>query len=182
MIKKKLIFANCWSCSAGPAGPLASPLVMGHDGLDDGERRDRIACEQFIKGLRHEIKETVWEKGPQSFQEAITAAERREVYLNSMGKKSRLNEISEDVVATIQRFNEDRAKSNEEIWKAIQNLTSAVQNSAAQSAQSAAPYPQFQSAQRGRGTCFRCNQPGHIQAKLPSEPEPEPTPVPATAS
>ena len=99
-----------------------------------------------------------------------------------MGKKSRVNEISEDVVATIQRFNEDRAKSNEEIWKAIQNLTSAVQNSAAQSPSSAAPYPEFQSARRGRGTCFRCNQPGHIQAKLPSEPEPEPTPVPAIAS
>eukprot|EP00795_Rhopilema_esculentum_P005376 gene5376-551_t len=71
--------------------------------------------------------------------EAITAAERREVYLNSMGKKSRVNEIFEDVMATIQRFNEDRAKSNEEIWKAIQNLTLAVQNLAAQSAQSAAP-------------------------------------------
>ena len=150
-------------------------VVKGHDGLDDGERRDRIACEQFIKGLRHEIKETVWEKCPQSFQEAITAAERREVYLNSMGKKSRVNEISEDVMATIQRFNEDRAKSNEEIWKAIQNLTSAVQNLAAQSAQSAAPYPEFQSAQRGRGTCFRCNQPGHIKRNCPQNSNQNPT-------
>ena len=34
-------------------------VIKGHDGLDDEERKDRIACEQFIKGLRPDIKETV---------------------------------------------------------------------------------------------------------------------------
>ena len=62
-------------------------VIKGHDGLNSLERRDRIACEFFIKGLRPEIKETVWEKSPSSFQEAITAAERREVFPSSMGRR-----------------------------------------------------------------------------------------------
>ena len=47
-------------------------LVMkGHNGLDDGAWKNRIACESFIRGLRQDIKETVWEN---SFQEAIQSA------------------------------------------------------------------------------------------------------------
>ena len=59
-------FAECIDCL----------VSKGHNGLDDEERKDRIACEHFVKGLRPDIKETVWEKCPRSFQEAITAAER----------------------------------------------------------------------------------------------------------
>ena len=102
-------------------------VTKGHDGLDDGARKDRIACESFIKGLRQEIKETVWEKCPNTFQEAVQAAERREVFLNSVEKRSRVNEVSEDMIGLIQKFNKDGIKSNQEIWKAIQGLTTAVQ-------------------------------------------------------
>ena len=140
-------------------------VVTGHDGLDDEDRKDRIACEQFIKGMRSEIKETVWEKCPRSFQEAITAAERREVYLNSMGRRSWVNDISEDLLMTIQRLNEERSKSNEEIWNAIQNLTSVVQNLAVQRASPAPQQPQRQAMQRIR--CFKCNQPGHVKRNCP---------------
>ena len=107
-------------------------VLKGHDGIDSLKRRDRIACKCFIKCLRPEIKETVWEKCPSSFQEAITAAEQREVFLRLMGRKSRVNAITDDVMATIQRFNEESVKSNEEIWKAIQSLTKAVENLTAQ--------------------------------------------------
>ena len=140
-------------------------VIKGHDGLDDEERRDRIACEQFVKGLRPEIKETVWEKCPHSFQEAITAAERREVYINSMGKRSRVNEISEDLLLTVQRVNEERTKGNEEIWKAIRSLTSAVENLAAQRVNPPTSQPQRQGIQRTR--CFKCNQTGHIKRNCP---------------
>eukprot|EP00795_Rhopilema_esculentum_P009761 gene9761-18282_t len=155
-------------------------VIKGHDGLDSLERKDRIACEFFIKGLRPEIKETVWEKSPRSFQEAITAAERREVFLNSLGRKSRVNTISDDVMATIQKFNEERVKSNEEIWKAIQNLTKAVESLASQAANKAQLASQepvvalqpsrYQGARRppnGHVVYYRCNQPGHIQRNCP---------------
>eukprot|EP00794_Sanderia_malayensis_P005886 gene5886-biopygen4888 len=110
-------------------------VTRGHDGLDSPGRRDRIACECFVKGLRAEIKETVWEKCPATFQEAVTAAERREVFLNTMGRRSRVNTVTDDVMATIQKFNDERARSNEAIWKAIDSLTAAVQNLTAQTAQ-----------------------------------------------
>ena len=155
-------------------------MTKGHDGLDSLERKDRIACEFFIKGLRPEIKETVWEKSPRSFQEAITAAERREVFLHSLGRKSRVSTISDDVMVTIQKFNEERVKSNEEIWKAIQNLTKAVENLASQAANQAQLASQepvvalqpsrYQGARRppnGHVVCYRCNQPGHTQRNCP---------------
>ena len=94
-------------------------MLKGHDGLDSLERRDRLVCECFMKDLRPEIKETVWEKCPTSSQEAITAAEQREVFLSLTGRKSQVNAITDDVMATIQRFNKERVKSNDEIWKAI---------------------------------------------------------------
>eukprot|EP00794_Sanderia_malayensis_P018581 gene18581-biopygen15656 len=89
-------------------------LVMkGHDGLDSAAQKDRIASECFIKGLRQEIKETVWEKCPNSFQEAVQSAERREVFLNSVGKRSAgVNEVSEDLIGLIQKFNSDRERND----------------------------------------------------------------------
>ena len=140
--------------------PCNRLVVTGHDGLDDEDRKDRIVCQQFIKGLRPEIKETVWEKCPHSFQEAITAAERREVYLTSMGRRSWVNDISEDLLMSIQQLNKE-SKSNDEIWKAIQNLTSVVQTLAVQRVSPAPQQPQRQGTQRPR--CFKCNQPGHIK-------------------
>ena len=118
-------------------------MTKGHDGLDDGARKDRIACESFIKGLRQEIKETLWEKCPNTFQEAVQAAERREVFLNSVGNRSRVNEVSEDMIGLIQKFNEDRVKSSQETWKAIQGLTTAVQALAVTKIRSPtnSPYP-----------------------------------------
>lgn len=151
-------------------------VIKGQDGLDSFERRDRIARENFIKGLRPEIKQTAWEKSPRSFQEAITAAERREVFLNSVGRKSRINTITDDAMATIQKFKEELVRSNEEIWKAIQNLTKAVESLASQNANQALRAPQepvvafqpsrYQGAKRlpnEHAVCYRCNQPGHIQ-------------------
>ena len=168
-------------------------VLKGHDGLDNAERRDRIACESFVKGLRPEIKETVWEKCPHTFQEAVTAAERREVFLNASGRKTRVNEISDDVMVAIQKFNQERRQNNEEIWKAIQNLTSAVQDlvSRTASAQPLAPVPtpsltpslspslapsqsQFQPRQQGKFrqpgrqvVCYHCNQTGHMRRDCP---------------
>ena len=149
-------------------------VTKGHDGLDDGARKDRIACESFIKGLRQEIKETVWEKCPNTFQEAVQAAERREVFLNSVGKRSRVNEVSEDMIGLIQKFNEDRIKSNQEIWKAIQGLTTAVQALAATKNQESpkqsmsSPMPmQSPNHKRAPITCFYCHQPGHVRRNCP---------------
>ena len=149
-------------------------VTKGHDGLDDGARKDRIACQSFIKGLRQEIKETVWEKCPNTFQEAVQAAERREVFLNSVGKRSRVNEISEDMIGLIQKFNEDRIKSNQEIWKAIQGLTTAVQALAATKNQESpkqsmsSPLPmQSPNHRRAPITCFYCHQPGHVRRNCP---------------
>ena len=147
-------------------------VIKGHDGLDGLERRDRIACESFIKGLRADIKETVWEKCPASFQEAIQAAERREVFLNSLGRRSRVNEVSEDLVGLIQKFNEERMKSTDEIWKAIQDLTTAVQGLAAQQLQAThtPPLQPTSTKPESRGTaltCFHCRQSGHMKRNCP---------------
>ena len=43
-------------------------VVKGHDGLDGAERPDRIACESFVKGLRADIKEPVWENALHLFK------------------------------------------------------------------------------------------------------------------
>lgn len=43
-------------------------VIKGHDGLDGLDRQDRIACENYIKGLIADIKETVWENAPLHFK------------------------------------------------------------------------------------------------------------------
>ena len=151
-------------------------VVKGHDGLDGAERRDRIACESFVKGLRADIKETMWEKCPASFQEAIQAAERREVFLSSLGRRFRINEVSDNLVGLVQKFNEERVRSNDEIWKAIQDLTKAVQGIAAQQAQPIHAPPVLAaraSLETGRPvpTCFYCRQPGHLKRNCPKKPQ-----------
>eukprot|EP00112_Aurelia_sp_Birch-Aquarium-sp1_P012430 Seg2613.3 transcript_id=Seg2613.3/GoldUCD/mRNA.D3Y31 product="hypothetical protein" protein_id=Seg2613.3/GoldUCD/D3Y31 len=154
-------------------------VTKGHDGLDDGARKDRIACESFIKGLRPDIKETVWEKCPNTFQEALQAAERREVFLNSVGKRSRVNEVSEDMIGLIQKFKEDRIKSNQEIWKAMQGLTAAVQALATAKNQEppkqpmSSPMPmQSTNDRRAPITCFYCHQSGHMRRNCPQRRQP----------
>ena len=103
-------------------------VYKGHGDLDNAERRDKIACDAFIKGLKPQMKEFVWGKCPETLNDALQAAERREVYLQSLKKPASINGISEDVLATIQKFNQDRCESNEHIWKAIEfdNCSSAA--------------------------------------------------------
>ena len=151
-------------------------MVKGHDGLDGAEQRNRIGCENFIKGLRADIKETVWEKCPASFQEAIQAAERREVFLSSLCRRSRINEVSDDLVGLVQKFNDERVRSNDEIWKAIQDLTKVVQGIAAQQAQPihALPVPAVRaSLETGKPSpyMFYCCQPGHLKRNCPKKPQ-----------
>eukprot|EP00794_Sanderia_malayensis_P017855 gene17855-biopygen15282 len=144
-------------------------LVMkGHDGFDSAAQKDRIASECFIKGLRQEIKETVWEKCPNSFQEAVQSAERREVFLNSVGKRSAgVNEVSEDLIGLIQKFNSDRERSNQEIWKAIQSLKTAVQELAtARRNDNTWNHPPG-AERRTPIVCYGCNQTGHIRRNCP---------------
>ena len=150
-------------------------MIKEHDGLYSLERRDRIACECSIKGIRPEVK-----KCPSSFQEAISTAEHKDVFLSSIGIKSRVNAITDDVMATIQRFNKVHVKRNEEIWKAIQDLTKAVENVTAQTNNHmkhathesvGAPQSRYQRARRAIDEpvmCCRCNQPGHLQRACPS--------------
>ena len=86
-----------------------------------------------------------------------------------------MNTVTDDVMATIQRFNEERIKSNEEIGKAIRELTKAVENLAAQTNNQAknashesvgAPQPRYQRARRPMNesvVCYHCIQPGKLQ-------------------
>ena len=73
------------------------------------------------------MKKTMWEKSLSSSQETITAAEHREVFLSS-SKRSEVNAVMDNVMATIQRFKEEHFKSNKEVWKDIQDLIKAVEN------------------------------------------------------
>ena len=148
-------------------------VYKGHGDLDNTERRDKIACEAFVKGLKPEIKEFVWEKCPETFNDALQAAERREVYLQSSKKPARINEISENVLATIQKFNQDGCESNEQIWKAIQSLTTAVQ----QLTTASNMHPGYEQQQwrtygntrrsKGGKLCYSCDEPGHIKRFCP---------------
>ena len=144
--------------------------MKGHNGLDDGAWKDRIGGESFIKGLRQDIKETLWEKCPNSFQEAIQSAQQREVFLNSVGKRSGVNDVSEDLIGLIQKFNTDRERSNQEIWKAIQSLTTPVQELAT-ARRNENPWNPPTVAERrppgAPGVCYRCNQPGHMRRSCP---------------
>ncbi len=51
----------------------------------------------------------------------------KKIFLNSVGKRSEVKEVLEDLIGLIEKFNTDRERSNEEIWKGIQSLTTAVQ-------------------------------------------------------
>ena len=83
--------------------------------------------------------------------------------------------MSDDLVRQVQKFNEERVRSNDEIWKAIQDLTKAVQGIAAQQAQliHEPPVPAARaSLERGRPvlTCFCCRQPGHLKRNCRKKP------------
>jgi len=80
-----------------------------------------------------------------------------------------VNNTTDDAMTTIKRFNEERAKSKDEIWMAIQNLTKAIENLVTQKRNQAkcathetvgAPQPRHQRTRRPLHeliVCYRCN-------------------------
>ena len=148
-------------------------VYKGYENIDNAKRRDKIACESVVKGLRLEIKEFVWGKCPETFSDALQASESREVFLQSLKKPARINEISEDVLATIQKFNQDQCESIEQIWKAILSLPTAAQ----QLTTAGNMHPGYEQQQqhtfgnprcsKGGKFCYNCDEPGHIKHFCP---------------